>query len=161
MSVHRVGLTELGGWVVSGTLAPRGICPDCGLHSRRRHGWRRRRFQDFPAHGEAVWVELRVWRWRCSSSGCRRGTFSDQDPTIAPPFTRAFREWHRLPVIWGMRLASDPPNVSCTDWALGYPLTNSPRSSGLASLSGTSRKSCLARHAAPPAPCGVRQTRHR
>lgn len=86
--VDRVGRTETGGWVVSGTLAPKGICPDCGLRSRRRHGWGRRRLQDFPAHGDAVTLELRVCRWRCSGSTCPRGTFSDQETSLARPFAR-------------------------------------------------------------------------
>lgn len=66
VTVDHVSHTESGALVVSGTLAPKGICPGCGLQSRRRHGWRHRRLQDFPAHGNAVTVELRVCRWRCS-----------------------------------------------------------------------------------------------
>ncbi|MBC7181492.1 MAG: transposase family protein [Roseovarius sp.] len=78
MTVDHVGRTESSAWVVSGTLAPKGICPGFGLQSRRRHGWRHRRLQDFPAHGDAGTVELRVCRWRCSGSACARGTFYDQ-----------------------------------------------------------------------------------
>ena len=80
--VHRVDQTP-GGRVVSGTLAAQGTCPDCGLCSKRRHGWRRLVLQDFPAHGDAVTVDLRVCRWRCLSTGCRCGTLSDQEPSIA------------------------------------------------------------------------------
>lgn len=86
--VQHVGRTDAGGWVVSGILAPRGICPECGSPSRRRHGWRRRRVEDFPAQGQSVWVELRVCRWRCSNSNCGRNTFSDRDPSVAAPFAR-------------------------------------------------------------------------
>lgn len=88
VTVHRVARTGLGGWVVFGSLLQEGICPDCGLRSRRRHGWRLRRLQDFPAHGEAVTVELRVCRWRCTSLGCCRGTFSDQVSSVAVPHAR-------------------------------------------------------------------------
>lgn len=84
--VDRVARRESGGWVVSGTLVPKGICPDCGLKSRRRHGWRHRHLQDFPAHGDAVTVDLRVCRWRCLGSACPRGTFSDQATALARPF---------------------------------------------------------------------------
>ena len=84
--VDHVARRESGGWVVSGTLVPKGICPDCGLKSRRRHGWRHRHLQDFPAHGDAVTVDLRVCRWRCLGSACPRGTFSDQASALARPF---------------------------------------------------------------------------
>ena len=57
VAVQSVERSESGGWIVSGTLAPNGICPDCGLYSRRRHGWRRRRLQDYPAHGDEVTVD--------------------------------------------------------------------------------------------------------
>ncbi|MDD7974018.1 ISL3 family transposase, partial [Roseinatronobacter sp. HJB301] len=74
--------------MVSGSLTPNGICPDCGLHSRRRHGWRRRRLQDYPAHGEEVTVDLAICRWRCQAHACPRRTFSDQIASIARPFAR-------------------------------------------------------------------------
>ena len=83
VTVDRVERTAAGRWVVSGSLAQRGICPGCGSRSRRRHGWRRKRLQDFPAHGQAVTVDIRVCRWRCSSRHCRLVTFSDQAPAVA------------------------------------------------------------------------------
>ena len=54
VSVQSVERRHSGGWTVSGSLTPNGTCPDCGLQSRRRHGWRRRRLQDYPAHGDGV-----------------------------------------------------------------------------------------------------------
>lgn len=87
VSVQSVERSDAGGWNVSGTLAPQGICPDCGLRARRRHGWPHRR-QDFPAHGDEVTVELQVCRWRCLASACPRRTFSDQILSVARPFAR-------------------------------------------------------------------------
>ena len=86
--VQGVKRRDSGEWLVSGVLAPRGICPDCGLHSRRRHGWRQRRLQDLPAHGDNVTVALWVCRWRCPASTCPRRTFSDYTSSIARPFAR-------------------------------------------------------------------------
>ena len=88
VAVQSVERSERGGWIVSGVLAPNGICPDCGLHSRRRHGWRRRRLQDYPAHGDEVTVDLAICRWRCQAPACPRRTFSDQIASIARPFAR-------------------------------------------------------------------------
>ncbi len=89
VSVQCVERSDFGGWIVSGSLTPSGICPDCGLHSRRRHGWRRRRLQDYPAHGEEVTVDLAICRWRCLAPACPRRTFADQLTSIAHPFARS------------------------------------------------------------------------
>lgn len=86
--VGEIRQSGTGAWVVSGRLAPSGICPECGTASRQRHGWRRRRIEDFPAQGQAVWVELNVCRWRCLNPDCRRRTFSDHDTAVAAPFAR-------------------------------------------------------------------------
>ena len=88
VSVQSVERSDSGGWIVSGSLTPNGICPDCGLLSRRRHGWRRRRLQDYPAHGDQVTVDLAVCRWRCLAPACPRQTFSDQIASIARPLAR-------------------------------------------------------------------------
>ncbi|WP_422257590.1 transposase family protein, partial [Tabrizicola sp.] len=88
VEVGEVRQSETGAWVVSGRLAPNGICPECGTPSRQRHGWRRRRIEDFPAQGQAVWIELKVCRWRCLNSDCRRRTFSDREAAVATPYAR-------------------------------------------------------------------------
>ena len=91
--VDEVSLASSCSWVVSGSLAANGTCPSCGMRSNRQHGWRRRRVEDFPAQGKAVWVELRVCRWRCLNSDCCRRTFSDQEAEVAPPYARrTFRQ---------------------------------------------------------------------
>ncbi|MFN4130006.1 MAG: transposase family protein [Paracoccaceae bacterium] len=69
-------------------MAPNGVCPECGTASRQRHGWRRRRIEDFPAQGQAVWIELSVCRWRCLNSDCRRRTFSDREAAVATLYAR-------------------------------------------------------------------------
>ncbi|WP_157994859.1 transposase family protein [Paracoccus tegillarcae] len=88
VSVQSVERSETGRWIVSGSLTPNGICPDCGLHSPRRHGWRRQWLQDHPAHGNEVTVDLAVCRWRCLAPACARRTFSGQIASIARPFAR-------------------------------------------------------------------------
>ena len=88
VEVGEVRQSETGAWVVCGRLAPNGTCPECGTSSRQRHGWRRRRIEDFPAQGQAVWIELRVCRWRCLNSDCRRRTFSDREGAVATPYAR-------------------------------------------------------------------------
>jgi transposase len=58
------------------------------MRSSLRNGWRRRRIEDFPAQGQAVWVELSVCRWRCLNSDCCCRTFSYNDTEVAAPYAR-------------------------------------------------------------------------
>ncbi len=88
VKVLRVMRTANEGWIIYAAMAERGICLGCGKRSRRSHGWRHRRLQDYPAHGDAVIIELRIRRWRCTSENCSRRTFSDQVPTVAAPHAR-------------------------------------------------------------------------
>ncbi|WP_352653342.1 transposase family protein [Mesorhizobium sp. M0659] len=69
----------------------KGICPGCGMRSRRRHGWHHRRLQDYPAHGETVTVQLRIGRWRCTFHDCSRSTFSNEVSVAAPHDRRTAR----------------------------------------------------------------------
>ncbi|MDE3768699.1 ISL3 family transposase [Sinorhizobium meliloti] len=68
-----------------------GICPDCGLRTRNRHGWSNRSLQDLPVQGKTVTVKLRLSRWRCAHQKCERQTFTDRLPTIASPYARRTR----------------------------------------------------------------------
>lgn len=84
------GITQNGdeNCVVSADARPVGICPDCGTRSSFRHGRRSRQLTDLPIQGQAVRVRLTVTRWQCRQGKCERRTFSDQLPTIAPPYAR-------------------------------------------------------------------------
>ena len=75
-------------WVVTADARPVGVCPDCGTRSSFRHGRRSRQLADLPIQGQAVKVRLTVTRWQCRHRKCVRRTFSDQFPTIAPPYAR-------------------------------------------------------------------------
>ncbi|HAW46123.1 MAG TPA: hypothetical protein DCX34_02625, partial [Roseovarius sp.] len=103
--------------LVSGILAPQGLCPDCGLHSRRRHGWRHPRLQDFPAHGDGVTMELQVCRWRCLASARPRRTFSDHVSSIALPFARRTSRVGEIVSNLGHAQVGGLPSGSCTVWA--------------------------------------------
>lgn len=114
VSVRSVERSDTGGWLVSGTLAPKGICPFCGLHSRRRHGWRHRRLQDFPAHGDGVTVGLQVCRWRFWLPLARAVRFQNRPPRLRVRLHIAHRVSGGLSVIWGMRHVGRLPSGSCT-----------------------------------------------
>lgn len=62
VKVLRLARMGKDGWKVYASIPGKRICPGCGRRSRRRHGQRYRRLQDYPAHGERVTVELRIGR---------------------------------------------------------------------------------------------------
>lgn len=64
--------------VVSGRLASiEAGCPDCGTLSRSCHSRYVRTLADLPVGGRAMALLLTVRRFRCTTPGCRRTTFSE------------------------------------------------------------------------------------
>jgi transposase len=70
--------------VRAGTPSTAVACPGCGQLTRRVHAYHVRRLADLPAGGRGVIVELRVRRLVCQAGDCRRRTFREQVPALAP-----------------------------------------------------------------------------
>lgn len=87
VSVQSVERSESGGWIVSGSLTPNGICPDCGLHRHDVTAGGVGGCRIFPRM-ETRQRLIAVFRWRCLAPACPRRTFSDQIASIARPFAR-------------------------------------------------------------------------
>lgn len=68
-------------------------CPECRHPSTAVHGYYRRHPADLPLLGRHVRLELRVRRYVCTMTSCRRRTFAEPLPQLVPP--RAQRT-HRL-----------------------------------------------------------------
>uniref|UniRef100_UPI00353054F2 transposase family protein n=1 Tax=Martelella sp. NC20 TaxID=2740298 RepID=UPI00353054F2 len=58
-------------WIVSTEAKPVGMCPDCGMRNRHRHGWHSRCLQDLPAQGQVVKIKLALSRWQCNTKARR------------------------------------------------------------------------------------------
>jgi len=71
--------------VVEAVAPNAAACPDCGLPSTARHSSYVRHLKDLPIQGLAVKMRLRVGRWRCRNSNCKRKIFTQRIPTIAAP----------------------------------------------------------------------------
>lgn len=95
-------------WMVSAVAQPVGICPDCGTRSRHRHGRRNRSLADFPIQGRTVKVKLELSRWQCRRRECKRRTFSDQLPAIAPPYAHRTSRMAEIVGLVGHRLGGRP-----------------------------------------------------
>jgi hypothetical protein len=64
--------------VVSGRLAlVEADCPDCGTLSRSCHSRYVRTLADLPVGGRTMAILLTVRRFRCTTPGCHRTTFSE------------------------------------------------------------------------------------
>jgi hypothetical protein len=123
VSVESAERSESGGWIVSGVLAPKGICPDCGLQSRRRHGWRRRRLQDYPAHGDEVTVDLAICVGDVWHPLAHAGLSRTRPPRLRVLLRGARRVSGRLSVILGILAVGGLPSGSSTVWALESAMT--------------------------------------
>src|SRR4051794_30869905 len=74
--------------VKAATRTTRAECPDCGHPSIQVHGQYTRRLADMSSGGRAVRIELRVRRFRCSSSSCPRRTFAPQVEGLTARYQR-------------------------------------------------------------------------
>lgn len=70
------------------TAATKAECPLCGCFSSRVHSHYRRTLSDLPWHGRPVKVYLRVRRFFCDQSGCRRAIFAERVPEVAEDYAR-------------------------------------------------------------------------
>src|SRR6185312_15729255 len=70
--------------VYATTLDKRARCPVCNRISRSIHSHYYRRLRDLPWHGARVEIRVRVRRFRCGNSACRRQIFVEPIRTAAP-----------------------------------------------------------------------------
>jgi transposase len=62
------------------------VCPDCGALATRVHSRYDRTLADLPWAGTPVQISLTVQRFFCDQATCRRATFTERLPTLAPPY---------------------------------------------------------------------------
>lgn len=65
------------------TTATRAQCPVCGCVSNRVHSHYTRTLADLPWHGVPVTLHLRIRRFFCEQTGCRRAIFAERIPEVA------------------------------------------------------------------------------
>ena len=70
------------------TTVPLVACPTCHLHAHRVHSHYQRRLADLPLAQLPVRVQLHVRRFRCTTIGCGRTTFTEPVPGLAIPYAR-------------------------------------------------------------------------
>ena len=63
--------------------SPEARCPSCDRSSARVHSAYLRRLADLPWHGRVVELRVRVRRFRCVGTECRRAIFAERLPQVA------------------------------------------------------------------------------
>jgi len=70
------------------TITAIAACPECGTLATRVHSRYDRTLADLPWAATPVQIGLTVQRFFCDHPTCRRATFTERLPTLAPPYAR-------------------------------------------------------------------------
>src|SRR5690348_2959147 len=65
--------------------SPMACCPCCGSLSKRVHSHYQRTLRDLPASGRPIHLKVRVRRFFCEESTCRRKIFAERFPSLTLP----------------------------------------------------------------------------
>jgi transposase len=74
--------------LVAAMISTNSTCPDCHQPTHRIHGHYRRTLADLPWATAPIELRLIVRRFRCCTCTCRRKTFAERLPTVAPLYAR-------------------------------------------------------------------------
>jgi transposase len=90
--------------------------PDCGVQSRARRSSYLRHLKDLPIQGRAVRLTVRVGRWRCRNTVCKRRIFCQRLSNEVAPNMRekpsvSAMLCNGLPMLWVADPASGWANV--------------------------------------------------
>jgi transposase len=86
--------------LVAARISPNATCPDCHQPTHRIHGHYPRTLADFPWATASIELRVIVRRFRCCPCLCRRKTFAERLPSVAPRYART-----------ATRLATTPANT--------------------------------------------------
>ena len=70
------------------SMASAGVCPKCGLKSRRIHSKYQRQLNDLPWQGLCVKVMWRSQKFFCKTEDCAQRIFTERLPVVAQPHAR-------------------------------------------------------------------------
>lgn len=90
-----------------GTTATRAQCPLCGCVSNRVHSRYTRTLADLPRHGVPVTLHLRIRRFFCEQTGCRRAIFAERIPEVADSYARKTQRLERALSLVGLALGGE------------------------------------------------------
>ena len=74
--------------LVAAMISANSTCPDCRQPTQRIHGRYQRTLADLPWATAPIELRLIVRRFRCCTCTCRRQTFAERLPSVAPLYAR-------------------------------------------------------------------------
>jgi transposase len=74
--------------LVAAMISAHSTCPDCRQPTQRIHGHYPRTLADLPWASAPIELRVIVRRFRCCTCTCRRQTFAERLPTVAPLYAR-------------------------------------------------------------------------
>src|SRR5262245_38482679 len=74
--------------LVAAMISTHSVCPDCCQPTQRIHGHYRRTLADLPWATAPIELRVIVRRFRCCTCTCRRKTFAERLPSVAPRYAR-------------------------------------------------------------------------
>jgi transposase len=74
--------------LVAAMISTHSTCPDCRQPTQRIHGHYPRTLADLPWATVPIELRIIVRRFRCCTCTCRRQTFAERLPTVAPLYAR-------------------------------------------------------------------------
>ncbi len=88
LELKRLEISEHHLTLLVSTTATRAQCPVCGCVSNRVHSHYTRTLADLPWHGVPVTLHLRIRRFFCEQTSCRRAIFAERIPGVADSYAR-------------------------------------------------------------------------
>ncbi len=82
-------------------------CPICGNTSSRLHTHYPRTVSDLPWGGRSVRLSLRVRRFRCANTECRRKIFAERLPSVVEPYARRTARLREILLLVGFALGGE------------------------------------------------------
>ena len=104
LHLDTIALEDQGLTLDVAVTAPQATCPDCTQPSTHVHSHYRRTLTDLPWATTPVTLHLRVRRFWCATPSCRRQTFTERVPQIAPHYARATARLTALQTSTGLAL---------------------------------------------------------
>ena len=90
--------------LVATMISPHSTCPDCRHPTHRIHGHYPRTLADLPWATAPIELRVIVRRFRCCTGTCRRQTFAERLPRVAPLYARTTTRWATMQANTGLAL---------------------------------------------------------
>ena len=90
--------------LVATMISTHSTCPDCRQPTHRIHGHYPRTLADLPWATAPIELRVIVRRFRCCTGTCRRQTFAERLPRVAPLYARTTTRWATTQANTGLAL---------------------------------------------------------